>query len=105
MPYPRKLSQGWLDISPDVASWSPYWSLRRNPVTIGPSFLTIASRPADDREPNVKKEGKAFGVIEIPAFTVMSCASGDSSVDLVVPPGDEQLVLGYLRSGLANGSS
>jgi hypothetical protein len=53
----------------------------------------------------VKKEGKAFGVIEIPAFTVMSCASGDSSVDLVVPPGDEQLVLGYLRSGLANGSS
>jgi hypothetical protein len=57
----------------------------------------VVTRPADERESNVKKGGKAFGVVEIPAFVVVTCTGPVGTLDFVVPSADEPLVVGYFR--------
>jgi hypothetical protein len=57
--------------------------------------LRVESRPADHREPNVKKGGTAFGVIAVPSFMVVTCVLDTGDIDLVVPGVDEPLVDGF----------
>jgi len=59
--------------------------------------ISFATRAADHREPNVKKGGRAFGVV-VPTFTVITCETAVGSFDLVVPSADQPLVEGFLRS-------
>jgi len=61
----------------------------------------VETRPADHREPNVKKGGSAFGVIAVPAFVVVTCTLDSGTIDLVVPGVDERLVDGYFRKRIA----
>ncbi len=72
-PYPKKLKQGRLVLGKDQAAWTPYWSVSRKPIDIDRNVTSVQSRPADGREPNVKKGGTAFGVVQIPAFMVVTC--------------------------------
>src|SRR5437867_13217499 len=57
-PYPRRLRQGWLELSAEGATWKPFWGLRRAPLPIAVPIVSVTTRPADDREPlRVKKGG------------------------------------------------
>jgi len=48
----------------------------------------------------VKKGGKALGVVEVPAFVVVTCTGSSGALDLVVPSADEPLVSTYFRDRL-----
>jgi hypothetical protein len=56
------------------------------------AVVSVESRPADHREPNVKKAGSAFGVVQVPTFVVVSCVTPSGGVDFVVSTTDEPLV-------------
>ena len=97
-PFPRRLKQGSLVLSGRGVSWIPFWSFKRQALEIEVTVDGVATRPADRREPNVKKGGKAFGVVTVPAFVVVTCTTPKGALDFVVPPADEPLVADYFRS-------
>lgn len=90
-PYQRQLRQGTMVPEGRRALWTPFWSLCRRPLAMELGVQTVQTRPADHREPNVKKGGPVYGVIEIPAFQVASCQTASGTVDFAVPPGDPPL--------------
>jgi hypothetical protein len=69
-------------------------------VAIGLLVEGVTTRPADSREPNVKKGGTALGVVQVPTFVVVTCTGSAGSLDLVVPSADEPLVSTYFRDRL-----
>lgn len=95
-PYSRHLRQGTLYLSGLSAHWKPFWSLRRTSQEISGPVLSVTTRPADDREPNVKKAGNA--VLNVPSFTVVTCHTPDGAVDLVVPAADAPLVYAHFNA-------
>jgi len=95
-PYPRRLRQGTLYLSALNVHWEPFWSIRRIPQQITGPVLSITTRPADDREPNVKKGGSS--IMNVPSFTVVTCHTPYGAVDLVVPEADARLVAGYFKA-------
>jgi hypothetical protein len=99
-PYPHKLKQGRLQLSSRGATWTPFWSFSREPMAIGLRVEGVTTRPADSREPNAKKGGRALGVVEVPAFVVVTCTGSSGALDLVVPSPDEPLVSNYFRDRL-----
>lgn len=94
-PYPRRMRQGTLYLSALNVYWEPFWRVRRIPQQITGPFLSITTRPADDREPNVKKGGGS--ILNVPSFTVVTCHTPHGAVDLVVPDADARLVVGYFK--------
>jgi hypothetical protein len=95
-PFPSRLRQGWLYLSSHDAQWKPFWSIRRPAQQITGPIESVVTRPADHREPRVKKGGKAeYGLVTIPAFVVVTCQTPSGSIDLVVPSADVPLVVGY----------
>jgi hypothetical protein len=94
--FPKRLKQGSLTLEGGQAEWSPFWSIKRESLSLAFVPSRVESRAADHREPNVKKGGTAFGAIAVPAFMVVTCvlATG-TTVDLVVPSVDEPLVEGF----------
>ena len=101
-PYPRRLKQGTLILQGTQAAWTPYWSLRRTPMRLDLDVLSVQSRPADHREPNVKKGGTAFAVVQVPTFVVVSCTTPSGDVDCVVPAADEPLVKAFFSERIGN---
>lgn len=100
--YPQRLKQGSLVLSGTEASWTPFWSIRRHPLAIQLVVKAVESRHADNRERfRVKKGGKAYGVVEIPTFYVVTCRTDVGSVDFVVPHADEPLVRGFFTDRTA----
>jgi hypothetical protein len=81
----------------NVCRWSPFWSIKREPLRLDFIPLRVETRPADQREPNVKKGGTAFGVLVVPSFVVVTCGLNAGTVDLVVPGIDQQLVETFFR--------
>jgi hypothetical protein len=102
-PYPRTLKQGRLVLSGQKASWTPYWSVRRTALVISTPVGSVSVRPADQREPNVKRGGTAFGVVAIPAFVVITCQTVSGSLEFVVPQSDETLVAGFFGAAAEGG--
>lgn len=98
---PRRLRQGSLTLSPQQATWRPYWSLRRRPVPLGVTIDSIGARLPDHREPFVNRDGKAIGVLAVPGFIVLTCRTASGILDLVVPAVDQPLVEGYLKEKLS----
>lgn len=96
-PYPRKVRQGTLDLSPPIARWRPFWSLRRRPLTIASRIESVTMRPPGPDEWNVKKGGSALGV-PIPQFLTVVCTTTDGTVELTVPDVDAQLVARFFRA-------
>lgn len=100
--YPRRLRQGTLYLSALEVHWVPLWSARRLPQQITGPVLSVTTRPADDREPNVKKGGSS--ILNVPSFTVVTCHAPYGAVDLVVPEADARLVAGYFKPTSPQGS-
>ncbi len=100
-PYPVNLKHGTLLLAGDRATWKPYWHLRRRPpLRIDEAFDTVTTRAADRRESGVVKTGgggKALGMILVPTFVVVTCATPALSVDFVVSSTDEPLVTHYFK--------
>jgi len=98
-PYPRRLRQGSLCISAQEAHWVPFWSLRRQKLQLSVGAVHVQTRPADRREPHVKKGG-GF----IPAFWVVTCTmeagNGHATADFVVPAADAPLVASYFSRSI-----
>jgi hypothetical protein len=92
-PYPHRLRQGSLYLSGPHALWEPFWSVRRACQQVNGPVLSVTIRPADHREPNVKKGGGGF--VNVPSFTVVTCHTSCGAVDLLVPSADVPLVAGY----------
>jgi hypothetical protein len=101
-PYSRRLRQGTLHLSALDVHWEPFWSVRRLPQQITGPVLSVSTRPADDREPNVKKGGSS--ILNVPSFTVVTCHTPHGAVDLVVPEADGRLVAGYFKPTSPPGS-
>jgi len=97
-PYPRRLRQGTLNLAGTQATWAPALSVGRRRIAVDSPITSAVSRPADHREPGVKKGGNAFGVLAVPSFVVVECVTPAGQLDFVVPDADEQLVLGYFNS-------
>jgi hypothetical protein len=95
-PYPHRLRQGTLYLSAVHAQWKPFWSLRRSPQLITGPVLSVTTRPADHREPNVKQGGS--GLVNVPSFTVITCQMTAGAIDLVVPSADDYLMTSYFKS-------
>lgn len=95
---PKRLRQGTLTLQNGQAEWSPFWSFRREALRLEFVPSKVEARPADRREPNVKKGGKAVDLITVPSFIVIRCVVLSGNVDLVVPGVDQQLVEGFFRS-------
>jgi hypothetical protein len=93
--HPRRLRQGTLYLSALNVYWQPFWSVRRGRRQITGPVLSVTTRPADHREPNVKKGGDS--IVNVPSFTVVTCHTPDGPVDLVVPEADARLVAGYFK--------
>lgn len=91
-PFPRKLKQGELELSSEAASWTPFWSISRHPLALELAAEHVTTRPADSREPHVKKGEKVFGVMPTPAFVVVNCTTSMGVLELVVPSADGPLV-------------
>jgi hypothetical protein len=96
--YPNRRKQGWLIVQSETAKWIPFWSARRQALPLEVRPLRVEVRPADKREPNVKKGGKAFGLLPVPSFVVITCVLDSGSIELVVPGLDQQLVEGFFKS-------
>lgn len=96
-PYPRRLKQGRLTLSGSEATWTPSWSLRRRPLALDATISAIETRPADQREPNVKKGGRAFGAVVIPHWVVVTCSTPSGEMDIVVPSADDRLIAEFFR--------
>jgi len=98
-PYSRRLRQGTLWISAEEAHWVPFWSLRRQKLQLSGGAVHVQTRPADWREPYVKKGG-GF----IPAFWVVTCTTkvgdGHGTADFVVPAADAALVASYFSKSI-----
>jgi hypothetical protein len=95
--FPKRLRQGSLTLQPGQADWSPFWSIRREALLLDFIPSRIETRPADHREPNVKKGGKSLGVVVVPSFVVVTCMLESGNIDLVVPGVDEELVERFFR--------
>ena len=76
---------------PLAARWS-------HPLAIELAVEDVTTRPADSREPNVKKGGRWFGVVAFPAFVVVTSTSSVGAVDFVVPSADQPFVTAYLNT-------
>jgi hypothetical protein len=92
------LRQGTLKLAGTQATWAPLLSVRRRRIAVDSPITSVDSRPADHREPAVKKGGKAFGVVAVPSFIVVECATPAGPLNFVVSAVDEQLVAGYFNS-------
>jgi hypothetical protein len=95
--YPKRLNQGSLILQNGQAEWSPFWGIKREALRLDFVPSSVETRPADHREPNIKKGGSALGVIAVPSFIVITCGLNSGTVDLVVPGLDEQLVEAFFR--------
>jgi hypothetical protein len=87
-----------LTLRNEKADWTPLWSIKRGGLRLDFVPSKVETRPADNREPNVKKGGVALGVIAVPQFVVITCMLNSGSLDLVVPGVDQRLVEAFFRA-------
>jgi hypothetical protein len=73
-------------------AWRPTWGLHRRLIPISEHIRSLEVRQADRSEWNVKKGGKAFGVLPVPEFQVVVCKTDRGELELSVPSTDIELV-------------
>lgn len=91
-PYPRRSRQGTLELTRDEITWRASWGIPRRAVPINEHVQSVEVRQADRSEWNVKKGGKAFGVLPVPEFLVIVCKTDRGVLELSVPSADVPLV-------------
>ena len=91
-PYPRRSTQGKLALTSSRVAWRPAWGVRRRWLTIDERIQSMERRPAGGSEWNVKKGGKAFGVLPVPEFQVVVCTTDRGILEFSVPSADLVLV-------------
>lgn len=67
-PYPSRLRQGELELTQKETRWRASWLPWRTPLVLDTPVQSIEVRTAERSEWNLKKGGKAFGLIPIPEF-------------------------------------
>lgn len=95
--YPSRQRQGELELALEEIRWRSFWSLRRASLVIDAPIRSIDVRAAGRGEWNVKKGGKAFGVIPIPEFKVVEATTDAGVVEFAVTSWDAPLVVSALR--------
>jgi hypothetical protein len=96
-PYPRRDRQGTLEITSSGLYWHGSWGFGRRTLTIAQSPIDLEVRDADKTHWNVKKGGKAFGVLPVPAFRTIVCTTDAGVIELTVPQEDAPLVRAALE--------
>lgn len=96
-PYPRHPKQGLLELTSGQVSWHPSWTLSRRRLLITKPLAPIEVQNAGRSQWNVKKGGKAFGVVPIPEFKVVVVKTTESLLELSVPMTDVELVTAALQ--------
>jgi hypothetical protein len=100
-PFPRQLKQGELVVGGAEPVWTPFWSIKHQPVVLDFEVVDVITRPVDEREPSTRiKQGiKLFGkVVPVgPIFTVVACITPLGYVDFVIPSADGPLVAEAFR--------
>jgi len=96
-PFPRRRRQGTLALSAIGVFWRPSWSLHPKPLMIPRPAQSVEVRAAERSEWNMKKGGKAFGVVPVPEFQVVIARTDVGALELAVPSTDVELVMEVLR--------
>jgi hypothetical protein len=96
-PYPKHPRQGSLELISGQVRWRPSWGLRRKSLLINEPIRSIDVRAAGRSEWNVKKGGKAFGVVQIPEFRVVVAKTDRGLLEFSVPSTDVELVRAALQ--------
>jgi hypothetical protein len=98
-PYPNRLRQGELEVARDEVRWRSSRSLGGAPLVIEvPRSINV--RAAGRGEWNVKKGGKAFGVIPLPEFKVVEATTDVGTVEFAVTSWDVPLVVSALSGDI-----
>jgi len=98
-PFPPRLRQGSLYVSKDTLQWKPFWPIARAPVQLTGPAESVVTRPADHREPGVKRGdsgGRRYWLVTAQAFVVVTCQTKSGAFDLVVPAVDVPVVIDRL---------
>lgn len=88
--YPTRWTQGMLRLSPSGATWTRFWSVKRDPVLILNSLHVVEVRDAQARDWNIKQ-----GLFEI----IICDRGGDGRIELAVPRHDVRTVTDYIARG------
>jgi hypothetical protein len=96
-PYPKRRRGGELELSQEQVCWRASWSLRRGPLVIDTPVRSLDVRAADASDWNLKKGGKAFGLIPIPEIQLIEATTDVGVVEFGVPSWDVPLVTLALR--------
>lgn len=91
-PYPRRTRQGVLELTQDGIGWRPAWGFHRRLIEMNEFVLSVEVRDAGRSEWNVKKDGKAFGVLPVPEFQVIVCRTDKGVLEFSVPSTEVDLV-------------
>lgn len=91
-PYPRHTRQGVLELTQAGIVWRPTWGLHRRVIPITEQIHSVDIRQAGRSEWNVKKGGKAFGVLPVPEYQVVVCKTDRGELELSIPSADIGLV-------------
>jgi hypothetical protein len=97
-PYPKRPKPGRLELSSGQVTWRPNWGSHRKRLLISEQVRSIEIRPPGRAEWNVKRGGKAFGVLQIPEFKVLVCQTERGVIEFTVPSIDVPLVSAALQS-------
>jgi len=96
--FPRRIRQGALLIRGRTATWAPFWSVRRTSLDIPTGTVVTSVRAPSRPEWNVKRGGRAFGIIPVPGARVVCLSARRTDLELIVPEIDLPLV----RAALAD---
>jgi hypothetical protein len=96
-PYPKGLRQGELELTQEETRWRAFWLPWRAPLVIDAPVRSVDVRAAGQSDWNLKKGGKAFGLIPIPEFKVIEATTDDGVLELAVTSWDVPLVVFALR--------
>jgi hypothetical protein len=91
-PFPRHVRQGHLVLDCGAITWFPFWSVARAGVRIPVPAAITGVREPGRAEWNVKRPGRAFGIIPIPDSRTIFIEANGATLELTVTAIDEPLV-------------
>jgi hypothetical protein len=96
-PYPRRWKQGSLELMKGRISWRPLWALRRRPILVDKHVRSVEVKPIPASAWNVKKGGRAFGLVSLPDFQMVVATADRTVLEFIVPCIDVQLVVSAIK--------
>ena len=91
-PFPKRSRQGILELNSAGVAWRPSWGIRRERIVFADPIESLEIRRTGPAEWNMKKGGKAYGVLAVPEFLVLVCKTERGVLELAVSGTDVTLV-------------